>query len=126
MTYRQIAGALAALLLTLGNLRAEDKPEASTNAAAGGKKPVEAKHDDGKGEPKDQLSETTNSVTIHGTEVKYKATAGTIVIKDEEGKPHVSFFFIAYTKLDATNAAGRPVSFSFNGGPGSSSVWLHL
>jgi len=75
----------------------------------------------------DELSETTNSVTIDGAEIKYKATAGTIVVKDEEGKPHVSFFFIAYTRLDTTNNPGeRPVSFSFNGGPGSASVWLHM
>src|SRR5208283_1706476 len=63
---------------------------------------------------------------IHGVEVKYKATAGTMVIKDEEGKALVSFFFIAYTSLDHTNLSERPVTFSFNGGPGSSSVWLHL
>jgi carboxypeptidase C (cathepsin A) len=79
-----------------------------------------------KKEPKDELSETTNSVTINGVEVKYKATAGTLVMKDEEGKPHVSFFFVAYTRLGDTNLSGRPVTFSFNGGPGSSSVWLHL
>ena len=134
MRHRHIAAALAALLLSLGGLWAEDKTEVATNAPPGGKKAGEAKAGEGKGdeakkepkEPKDQLSETTNSVTINGVEVKYKATAGTIVIKDEEGKPHVSFFFIAYTRLDATNAAERPVTFSFNGGPGSSSVWLHL
>jgi len=79
-----------------------------------------------KKDSKDELSETTNSVTINGVEVKYKATAGTLMIKDEEGKPHVSFFFVAYTRLDETNANERPVTFSFNGGPGSSSVWLHL
>ncbi len=134
MRHRHIAAALAALLLSLGGLWAEDKTEVATNAPPGGKKAGEAKAGEGKGdeakkepkEPKDQLSETTNAVTINGVEIKYKATAGTIVIKDEEGKPHVSFFFIAYTRLDATNAAERPVSFSFNGGPGSSSVWLHL
>ncbi|MGD0816125.1 MAG: peptidase S10 [Verrucomicrobiota bacterium] len=79
-----------------------------------------------KKEPKDELSETTNSVTINSVPVKYNATAGTLVMKDEEGKAHVSFFFVAYTRLDATNAGERPVTFTFNGGPGSSSVWLHL
>jgi carboxypeptidase C (cathepsin A) len=79
-----------------------------------------------KKEPHDDLSQTTNSVTIQGKIVKYKSTAGTLVIRDEEGKAHVSFFFVAYTRLDKTNASERPVTFSFNGGPGSSSVWLHL
>lgn len=78
-------------------------------------------------EPKDNLVETTNTVTINGVEVTYRATTGTIVIKNEEDKPLVKFFSIAYTRLDGeTNAAKRPITFSFNGGPGSSSVWLHL
>ncbi|HEX4121956.1 MAG TPA: peptidase S10 [Verrucomicrobiae bacterium] len=89
--------------------------------------PKKASESDDKKEQKDDLSETTNTVTIDGAEIKYNATAGTIVIKDEEGKPKVSFFFIAYTRLDTTNTPGdRPISFCFNGGPGSSSVWLHM
>ncbi len=80
-----------------------------------------------KKEPKDEISETTNSVTINGVKITYKATAGTIVMKDEEGKPHATIFFIAYTRLGKnTNLDERPITFSFNGGPGSSSVWLHL
>jgi carboxypeptidase C (cathepsin A) len=101
------------------------KKDESTNAAPDKKEGAKGAASDKK-EPRDELSETTNSVTINGVSVKYKATAGTLVIKDEEGKAHVSFFFVAYTRLDATNAAERPVTFSFNGGPGSSSVWLHL
>jgi carboxypeptidase C (cathepsin A) len=101
------------------------KKAESTNAAP--EKKEESKGDaSDKKDLKDELSITTNSVTINGVEVKYKATAGTLVIKDEEGKAHVSFFFVAYTSLDETNANERPVTFSFNGGPGSSSVWLHL
>src|SRR5581483_3939070 len=87
-----------------------------------------AKKEEGdKKEPKDELVETTNTVTIDGAPVTYRATTGTIVIKSEEDKPLVKFFSIAYTRLDGeTNAAKRPITFSFNGGPGSSSVWLHL
>jgi carboxypeptidase C (cathepsin A) len=80
-----------------------------------------------KKEATDKLSETTNTVTINGVEITYRATAGTMMIKNEEDKPQVSFFFIAYTRLDTTNHPGdRPISFSFNGGPGSASVWLHM
>ncbi len=96
----------------------EQKPEEPKKEAAAGKEKEK--------EPKDDLIETTNTVTIHGTEIKYRATAGTMVIKDEESKPLVSFFFIAYTSLDHTNASERPLAFSFNGGPGSSSIWLHM
>jgi carboxypeptidase C (cathepsin A) len=96
----------------------ESKAEEPKKEAPGGKEKEK--------EPKDELTETTNTVSIHGTEVKYRATAGTMVIKDEESKPLVSFFFIAYTSLDHTNLSERPLTFSFNGGPGSSSIWLHM
>lgn len=76
--------------------------------------------------PKEILSETKHTVTIGGTAVTYKATAGNILMKEEVGKPKASFFFIAYTKEGTTELTKRPITFSFNGGPGSSSVWLHL
>ena len=68
---------------------------------------------------------TRHSVRIGGRTISYKATAGTLLIKDDKGKPAVSFFYVAYT---ADNAKGgkRPVTFMFNGGPGSSSMWLHM
>ncbi len=112
-----------------GVLAEEKKPADKTESSE--KKNDEPKKEESKPdskEPKDELSETTNSVTINGVEIKYRATAGTIIIKDEEGKPHATFFFVAYTRLgaNATNLAERPITFSFNGGPGSSSVWLHM
>ena len=80
--------------------------------------------------PEDNLSVTHHSVTINGKELHYTATAGTLVLKEEvdkEGeKPKASVFFVAYTLDDVENVSERPVTFSFNGGPGSSSVWLHL
>ncbi|HWD20566.1 MAG TPA: peptidase S10 [Verrucomicrobiae bacterium] len=123
-----LALAFCLTLRTFGADATNEPPKAAggkTNAPKA--EAAEPKKESGdKKDPKDELSETTNSVTIHGVEIKYKATTGTIVIKDEEGKPHVSFFFVAYTSLDRTNLHERPVTFSFNGGPGSSSVWLHL
>jgi carboxypeptidase C (cathepsin A) len=85
--------------------------------------------------PKDNLVETKHSVTVGGKEIKYTAIAGTIVMKEEpadrekesEGeKPRAEFFFIAYTRDDVKDRSKRPITFSFNGGPGSSSVWLHM
>jgi carboxypeptidase C (cathepsin A) len=75
-------------------------------------------------EPK--LSVTEHEITIGGKVIKYQATAGYLVLKDEKDKPRANIFFVAYTKLDEPDAAKRPLMFSFNGGPGSSSVWLHL
>jgi len=99
------------------------------------KKPEEKKPDEKKPEPKDNLVETKHSVVIDGKEIKYTVTAGTMVMKEEtadrdkesEGeKPKVAFFFVAYTKDGIEDIKTRPITYSFNGGPGSSSVWLHL
>jgi carboxypeptidase C (cathepsin A) len=76
--------------------------------------------------PEDKQSVTNHTVMIGGREVPYRATTGTMVLKDEEGKAKASLFFVAYTKQDVPDSATRPILFSFNGGPGSSSVWLHL
>ena len=88
-----------------------------------------------KSEPKDNLVQSQHSVKIGGKEIKYTVTTGTIVLKEEildadkesQGEqPKAQIFFIAYTRDDVSDPAGRPLTFSFNGGPGSSSVWLHL
>jgi carboxypeptidase C (cathepsin A) len=73
----------------------------------------------------DHLSVTTHQITLHGQPLNYETTAGTIAVKDEEGKPQASFFFCAYRVL-GTDTAKRPVTFVFNGGPGAASVFLHL
>jgi carboxypeptidase C (cathepsin A) len=96
---------------------------------------VEKKSEEKKPEPKDNLVETKHCLTINGQEIKYTVTTGTLVLKEEtsdrekesEGeKPKAAFFFVAYTKDDVDDKTKRPLTFSYNGGPGSSSVWLHL
>ncbi|MGB6363961.1 MAG: peptidase S10 [Thermoanaerobaculia bacterium] len=72
------------------------------------------------------LSETSHQITIDGQVVAYTATAGTLVLKEEDGTAKASVFFIAYTRDGEKDPSRRPLTFSFNGGPGSSSVWLHL
>jgi len=64
--------------------------------------------------------------TLDGETIQYTATAGETFLKDDKGKKKASMFTIAYTKDDVEDPATRPVAFAFNGGPGSSSVWLHL
>ncbi len=86
--------------------------------------------------PKDHLVETKHTVIIGGQEVAYTVTAGTLVLREEAereketeadgAKPKASLFFIAYTRDGVADKTKRPLTFSFNGGPGSSSVWLHL
>src|SRR5262245_54148154 len=74
----------------------------------------------------DKTSRTQHSVTIGGQQLKYTATAGTMVLKKEDGTPTASLFYIAYVKDDVADPSKRPLAFAFNGGPGSSSVWLHM
>lgn len=63
-----------------------------------------------------------HTATIGGRAIAYTATAGTLTIRDDEGKPTASMFYVAYTTGDPR----RPVTFLYNGGPGSSTVWLHM
>jgi carboxypeptidase C (cathepsin A) len=76
--------------------------------------------------PEEKMVQTRHTIRIGGQEIKYTATAGTILLKLEDGTPKASVFYIAYTKDDASDTAKRPVTFTFNGGPGSASIWLHL
>jgi carboxypeptidase C (cathepsin A) len=69
---------------------------------------------------------TQHRVTVGGQVVNYTATTGYLTLREENGKERANIFFIAYTKDGVANPSTRPVTFSFNGGPGSSSVWLHL
>lgn len=76
----------------------------------------------------------TNTVTIAGEKVKYVAETGMLPVLKPDGTSRASIFYVAYTRLVENPEGGkpkgemekRPVTFSFNGGPGSASVWLHL
>jgi carboxypeptidase C (cathepsin A) len=74
----------------------------------------------------DKIVVTHHSVTIGGAKIDYNALAGTIMMKDESGKPRANFFFVAYLKEPEGNPETRPITFVFNGGPGAAAVWLHL
>lgn len=93
-----------------------DEPKGDT------KKPDEKKS----GEDKDKPSITQGTVTIGGKEIAYEAKAGTLPILKPDGKPSAQVFYTSYTAKNVGDVATRPVTFCFNGGPGSSSVWLHL
>src|SRR5512147_3185734 len=97
----------------------DEKPDASK---ADGKEAKPA--------PRDNLVLTNHTVQIGGKEIKYTVTTGTIVLKEEtpdrekeaEGeKPRAQIFFVAYTKDGTKDKSKRPLTFSFNGGPGSAS-----
>jgi len=72
------------------------------------------------------VSVTHHAIRLNGKELRYTATAGYMQLEREDGKPLAKVFYIAYTKDGVTDMSQRPVTFAFNGGPGSSSVWLHM
>jgi carboxypeptidase C (cathepsin A) len=76
--------------------------------------------------PKEQESVTEHTAQIGGRSVGYRAVASTTVLRTEAGEPRASVFSVAYTRTDLDDPTTRPLAFVFNGGPGSSSVWLHL
>lgn len=76
--------------------------------------------------PLEKLIETEHQVSIAGETIRYTATTGTLALKEDGGKPKASLFFVAYTRNGVSSLGQRPITFSFNGGPGSSSVWMHL
>lgn len=73
----------------------------------------------------DQAVTTEHSIRLHGDKLEYSATAGTMVIRNDKNQADAKVFYVAYTK-PAKRGEQRPVTFLFNGGPGSSSLWLHM
>ena len=76
--------------------------------------------------PEARSSSTRHSLVIAGTRVDYTATAGWLILEDDREKPIARFGYIAYTRDGVEDKRRRPVTFAFNGGPGSSSIWLHM
>jgi len=113
-----LAAVLAALLLTSTAFAGTDKKD--------DKAPPESKPDAALVQPQSSTSE--GSVSVEGKRVDYKAVAGTLVLHgsgDKEDEPQVSMFYVAYFKK-GVDAGKRPVTFIYNGGPGSATVWLHM
>ena len=126
---RVLAIALAVTALPLAVVYAQKKDEPPAN------KPEAPKVEEFK--PEQQASK--GSVTVGGSRIDYDAFAGTLVVhtkdwddvpqnKDKDDKsltPEASMFYVAYFKSD-NKGAPRPLTFLYNGGPGSSTVWLHM
>lgn len=113
---RPLIGLVAALVLSWAiPARAQEKPPEKPAADAAKKEP-----------PRPEQSVTRHSVVISGATVNYTATAGTLVLKNEKDEPWASMGYTAYVRRDAGSSSRRPITFAYNGGPGSSSVWLHM
>ena len=76
--------------------------------------------------PLDTIVTTTNSVKIKGKIIPYKATTGMQPVWNDAGEVIASLYYTYYSRTDIKNTAKRPIIMSFNGGPGSASVWMHI
>ena len=117
-----LAGALLPAALPAAEVPSNPPP--TIPAKEPGKEP--SKDKEKSKDPEEKKVATHHTATIGGQRIEYTATAGTILLRDDEDKPTASVFYIAYTRDGSTNLAARPLTFSFNGGPGASSVWMHL
>jgi carboxypeptidase C (cathepsin A) len=76
--------------------------------------------------PADSAVVTQHQVTVKGVRFPYTATTGTQPVWNEEGKPTATLFYTYYERSDVKDRSTRPLVISFNGGPGSASVWMHI
>lgn len=112
-----LAAAFAAALMASPVLAASSHPAAPPPPASQAKS-AEAPHD--------MQSITHGSVSVEGQSIDYKAITGILVIDNGKGQPYTSMSFVAYVKQGVEDQANRPITFFYNGGPGSSTVWLHM
>ncbi|MET0331516.1 MAG: peptidase S10 [Dyella sp.] len=117
---RYLAATLTASLLLSplsGALAADDDDTAAPAKAASVADPAVPSSE--------QVVVTHHSATIGGKHLNYTATAGNLIIRDDKNQPQATVFYVAYT-LDGAQPGKRPLTFLYNGGPGSSSMWLHM
>lgn len=102
-------------------------PPVGSAQDSGDEKKAEASAHDDRAEPpvEEQASPRKGQVTVAGKRINYTATPGTLTIRDDNGDPRASMFYVSYV-AERQRGERRPVTFVFNGGPGSSSMWLHI
>jgi carboxypeptidase C (cathepsin A) len=115
---KKLAGLLMAVALLSGvAARAADGPD--------GEAPKDGKKEKADA-PRAEQSVTQHSVTVGGKVISYTATAGTLIVRNDNDEPIAAVGYVAYTERDVADVSRRPITFAYNGGPGSSSIWLHM
>ena len=76
--------------------------------------------------PKDATFKSTNSITVKGKQINYSAETGFQPVWDSKGKLIASLYYTYYKRTNDNKGTKRPLIYSFNGGPGSASVWMHI
>ncbi|MCA1591295.1 MAG: peptidase S10 [Acidobacteria bacterium] len=115
------AGATPELISTA---RMNYRPTAAAPAGSAGVKPPEKDKDPAMTDDKTVV--TKHEVRVGGRTLRYTVTTGMMPLRNPAGDTEARIFYMAYTADNAGSSSQRPLTFSFNGGPGSASVWLHL
>lgn len=118
--------AVLAFSLFFGSALVRAQEPAASSAPSAPAKPGEAKPAAPESEAKEQSSVTQHTARIGGQSISYTATASTTLLKNEKGEPEALMYSTAYTENGVKDLGQRPIAFLYNGGPGSSSVWLHM
>jgi carboxypeptidase C (cathepsin A) len=121
-----ITACIAFFLLPAFVVLAPAQQSAKSSPVDGKSESKDAPKAPSKFDPDPPLAVTQHQITIGGKPLRYKASAGFLPLRDESGKIKATMFVTAYTKEDVSDVAKRPVTFVFNGGPGSASLWLHI
>src|SRR3954469_25075058 len=129
---RHTAAIAAALLVTIAPLAAQPPqrgPErrgetAAADAPPSAKAEEAAKKGQALAPVEEQAKSSDHSIMLNGRALRYRATAGTLTLRDRDGKPTASMFYVAYTSPGAPGRR-KPVTFFYNGGPGSARLGLH-
>ena len=116
---RSLAAVCVSFTIAIGYpmLRAQDQKKDDAKAEHGDEKQTSV--------PPESTVVTHHAWKAAGPPISYTATAGNLVIPDDDDKPYGSVFYVAYTE-DGANQGTRPVTFLYNGGPGSATIWLHM
>jgi carboxypeptidase C (cathepsin A) len=110
------AGFLPVLLCLTGSVVGAQVEEVPTPPKANGSVEI----------PSDTATSQEDEITIRGESIPYRVTAGTQPVWNADGEPIASMFYTFYERLGLPEGTSRPLVFSFNGGPGSASVWMHM
>jgi carboxypeptidase C (cathepsin A) len=117
---------LAAFAPTLARAAEADESAAQVEKTAAARHAVKEAEAERAAAEAERSVVTTHTLQLDGHAIAYRATAGTLLIRDDKGKPDASMFYVAYTAAGGNDPARRPVTFLYNGGPGSASIWLHM
>jgi len=115
-----------ALLVPAAAYSADTPSKPAAHGDAAGDKDAKADADTATATAQEYSVSRKRSIPFHGSTLAYTVTPGTLTIRNDEGEPIASMFYTAYTMDASKGGKPRPVTFIYNGGPGSSSMWLHM